>query len=143
MTLADVDAVQEIEEGCFSIPWTRAAFEREITENACARYLVLEEEGRVVAYAGMWLIIDEAHITNIAVHMECRRMGYGEAITAALMRLASSLGMVWMTLEVRRSNTAAQALYRKLGFMDVGFRKRYYDDNREDALIMACENLPE
>ncbi len=142
MTLQDVDDVQEIEKGCFSVPWSRAAFEQEITGNQCARYLVAELSGRVVAYAGMWLVIDEAHITNIAVHPDHRGKGYGELVTRALMQLASDTGMVWMTLEVRRSNAVAQALYHKVGFIDVGYRKRYYDDNREDALIMACEELP-
>ncbi len=142
MTLEDVDDVQEIEKGCFSIPWSRDAFEKEVTENKCARYLVAELSGRVVAYAGMWLVIDEAHITNIAVLPGHRGKGYGELITRSLMQLAADVGMRWMTLEVRRSNSAAQELYHKVGFFDVGYRKRYYDDNREDALIMACENLP-
>lgn len=142
MELRDVDDVQEIEKGCFSVPWTRESFVQEITENRCARYLVVEETGRVMAYAGMWLIIDEAHVTNIAVHPMMRGRGMGELVTRALMQLAADLGMVWMTLEVRRSNLTAQSLYHKVGFFDVGYRKRYYDDNKEDALIMACENLP-
>ncbi|MEG0768205.1 MAG: ribosomal protein S18-alanine N-acetyltransferase, partial [Clostridia bacterium] len=86
--------------------------------------------------------IDEAHVTNIAVHPSARGKGYGEAVTRALMQLASDTGMIWMTLEVRRSNLVAQNLYHKVGFVDVGYRKRYYEDNREDALIMACEHLP-
>ena len=142
MVLSDVDDVQEIEKGCFSVPWSRESFVQEITENKCARYLVLELSGRVIAYAGMWLVMDEGHITNIAVHPDFRGRGYGERVTRALMQCASDNGMVWMTLEVRRSNLVAQALYRKVGFFDVGYRKRYYEDNREDALIMACENLP-
>lgn len=142
MVLTDVDDVQEIEKGCFSVPWSRDAFIQEITENVCARYLVVEQGGRVIAYAGMWLVIDEAHITNIAVHSDYRGKGYGELVTSSLMQLASDTGMCWMTLEVRRSNAVAQALYHKLGFIDVGYRKRYYEDNKEDALIMACEHLP-
>ena len=141
MGLPDMDDVQEIEKGCFSVPWSRESFEKEIAENKCARYLVAEREGRVIAYAGMWLVIDEAHVTNIAVHPAYRGKGYGERVTRALMGMASKLGMTWMTLEVRRSNLVAQSLYRKLGFIDVGYRKRYYEDNQEDALIMACENL--
>jgi ribosomal-protein-alanine N-acetyltransferase len=141
MVLGDVDAVDEIEKGCFAVPWTHDAFIREITENKCARYLVVEVNGIVVAYAGMWLVIDEAHITNIAVHKAFRGRGYGELVTRALMRLAADTGMVFMTLEVRRSNLVAQSLYRKVGFYDVGYRKRYYEDNHEDALIMACEEL--
>ena len=142
MVLSDVDDVREIEKGCFSLPWSRNAFIQEITDNKCARYLVAEYQKRVIAYAGMWLVIDEAHITNIAVHPAFRGMGIGEAITRALMDAARELGIQYMTLEVRRSNHVAQGLYRKLGFADVGFRKRYYDDNQEDALIMVCEHLP-
>lgn len=143
MGLQDIDDVQEIEKGCFSVPWTRESFVREISGNKCARYVVLEREGRVLAYAGMWLVLDEAHVTNIAVHPQHRGKGYGEQVTHELMRLAANTGMTWMTLEVRRSNVIAQALYHKLGFSDVGYRKRYYEDNKEDALIMICEELPE
>lgn len=142
MTLADVDAVHEIERGCFSIPWSHDSFVREVTENKCARYLVLEKDGEVIAYAGVWLVIDEAHVTNIAVREDQRGQGYGERVTRALMQAAADEGCVWMTLEARRSNLVAQSLYHKVGFIDVGYRKRYYDDNREDALIMACEHLP-
>lgn len=143
MELSDLDDVQEIEKACFSLPWSRNSFVQEITENKCARYLVVAHENRVAAYAGMWLVIDEAHITNIAVHPAYRGLGIGEKVTRALMRAADELGIRYMTLEVRRSNLVAQSLYRKLGFVDVGFRKRYYEDNQEDALIMVCEHLPE
>ena len=139
MEARDLDTLAALERLCFSTPWSRASFERELSENACARYIVGEAGGRVVAYGGVWLIIDEGHITNIAVHPDFRRMGFGEQITAALMRLCVSFSCDWMTLEVRRSNTAAIALYEKLGFKGVGYRKKYYEDNQEDALIMICE----
>ncbi len=142
MTLEDVDAVEEIERGCFSVPWSHASFVREVTENKCARYLVVEVQGEVIAYAGVWLVIDEAHVTNIAVRADWRGRGYGEMVTRALMQAAANEGCIWMTLEVRRSNAVAQALYHKVGFIDVGYRKRYYEDNHEDALIMVCEHLP-
>ena len=89
------------------------------------------------------LVLDEAHVTNIAVRPDRRGLGYGKAITKALVQLAADSGMTWMTLECRRSNLVAQSIYRKLGFVDVGFRKRYYADNNEDALLMALEKLPE
>lgn len=142
MTLDDVDAVHAIEEACFKTPWSKASFVREVTENACARYMVLREDGVAVAYAGVWFVLDEGHITNIAVRPDRRRIGYGERVTRAMIQLAADSGMNWMTLEVRRSNVAAQNLYHKLGFIDVGYRKRYYE-NTEDALIMALEHLPE
>lgn len=142
MTVADLDAVLEIEHHCFAIPWSRESFRMEIEENRCARYIVLTEDGRPVAYAGVWLVIDEGHITNIATHPDFRGRGYGERVTRELMRVCSDIGISWMTLEVRRSNIVAQNLYRKLGFVDVGYRKRYYEDNNEDALIMINEDIP-
>jgi len=143
MTLQDVDAVHEIEKQSFAIPWSRDAFIQEVTENRCARYLVAREDGVPVAYAGMWLVLDEAHVTNIAVREDRRGEGLGERVARALMQLAADTGVRYMTLEVRRGNLVAQGLYKKLGFVEVGFRKRYYADNNEDALVMACEQLPE
>lgn len=142
MTLEDVDAVAAIEAATFKTPWSKDAFYREVTDNALARYMVLREDGEAIAYAGVWFVLDEGHITNIAVREDRRGMGYGEQVTRALIQLAADSGMNWMTLEVRRSNAAAQGLYHKLGFIDVGYRKRYYE-NTEDALIMALEHLPE
>jgi len=142
MTEADVDAIYAIEVACFKTPWTRESILREVTENECARYMVLREDGEPIAYAGVWFVLDEGHITNIAVRPDRRRLGYGERVTRAMIQLAADSGMNWMTLEVRRSNKAAQELYHKLGFIDVGYRKRYYE-NTEDALVMALEHLPE
>lgn len=142
MTEADVDAVCEIENLCFSVPWSRDSFLREVNENQCARYVVLRDEDRAIAYAGVWFILDEAHITNIAVHPDYRGKGLGTRVVGELIQLAADSGMAWMTLEVRRSNKVAQNLYHKFGFIDVGYRKRYYE-NQEDALIMALEHLPE
>lgn len=141
----DIPSLVEIENLCFTMPWSRESFVRELHENACARYLVGEAGGRVIAYAGVWLVIDEGHITNIAVHPDFRRRGIGEIMTRAIMRLCVDNGCSWLTLEARRSNTAAIELYRKLGFEGVGYRKKYYEDNQEDALIMICEhdNLPQ
>lgn len=142
MTVEDVDDVHAIETACFPTPWSRRSFLNEVTGNTAARYVVLREEGHVIAYAGMWLVIDEAHITNIAVRPDRQGMGYGERITKALIQLAADCGMHWVTLEVRRSNARAQALYHKLGFKDIGCRRNYYE-NKEDALLMALEDLPE
>ena len=142
MTLEDVEAVAAIEAATFRTPWSKESFYREVTDNACARYMVLREDGVAVAYAGVWFVLDEGHITNIAVREDRRGRGYGEKVTRAMIQLAADSGMNWMTLEVRRSNQVAQNLYHKLGFIDVGYRKRYYE-NTEDALIMALEKLPE
>jgi ribosomal-protein-alanine N-acetyltransferase len=143
MKESDIDRVHAIETACFAAPWSRESFRLEVTENACARYLVLREDGHAVAYGGMWFVLDEGHITNIAVRPDRRRLGYGEMVTRAMIRLAADSGMSFLTLECRRSNIAAQAMYRKLGFVDVGYRRRYYADNNEDALIMINESLPE
>ena len=141
MEAGDLDVVMEIEHLCFSIPWSRESFRIEIEENKCALYIVLTEDGRPVAYAGTWLVISEGHITNIAVHPDFRGRGYGERITRAMMEAALEIGIGWMTLEVRRGNSVAQSLYKKLGFSEVGVRKRYYEDNGEDALVMVVESL--
>ena len=139
----DLDRVMAIERECFSLPWEREAFRQEIAENRAARYIGLFEEGRLSAYAGMWFLLDEAHVTNIAVTGARRGQGLGERLMRALIQTAADCGMAWMSLECRRSNAAAQALYHKLGFVDVGYRKRYYEDNQEDALVMALLSLPE
>ncbi len=136
----DVRQIHEIETLCFAQPWSEESILHDVKENVVACWLVLDDgEGRVLAYAGMWLVLDEAHVCNVAVHPDYRRRGYGRRIMEALMKLARDNCMALMTLEVRRSNTAAQALYHACGFLDVGYRKRYYEDNREDALIMYKE----
>ena len=141
ITLKDVDEVWNIEKMCFPVPWSRQSFVLEIEHNKCARYFVAEHAGTIVGYGGMWLVLDEAHITNIAVHPLARRKGIGEALLRVLMAEANRLGIQKITLEVRDSNTAARNLYEKLGFVSVGRRKRYYSDNNEDAIIMWNLNI--
>ena len=139
----DVEQIHAIEELCFAIPWSRESILHDIAENPVSRWLVLDDgAGRVLAYAGLWLVIDEAHVLNVAVHPQAQRQGNGRRILTALIDLARENGMGLMTLEVRRSNLPAQALYHACGFLDVGYRKRYYEDNREDALIMYLELAP-
>lgn len=142
MTLADVDGVHAIEEATFPRPWTREDFVKEMTQNACARYLVAEQAGEIVGFAGAWIVLDEAHITNIAVDRARRGQGVGKALTRGLLQYAANLGVVYATLEVRRSNGVAQGLYKGLGFVYMGLRKRYYEDNGEDAFIFCCDHMP-
>ena len=142
MTLNDLDAVAAIEAATFPTPWSRDSFRQELERNVAARYLVAEKDGQVVGYAGAWIILDESHITNIAIEESRRGLGYGRALTTALMQYLSNLGAAYATLEVRRSNLRAQNLYKSLGFVELGVRKRYYEDNREDALIMVCDHMP-
>ena len=99
--------------------------------------------GEVIGYAGAWMIFEEAHITNIAVRKDCRGQGVGEALTRALIQYAANLGVQYMTLEVRKSNLIAQAMYRKLGFEKLGVRKRYYPDNRRTRFLMVLQSMPE
>jgi len=143
MVLADVDQVYAIEAATFPKPWSRDDFVREMTANHCARYLVAEENGKVIGFAGTWIVLDEAHITNIAVEKAQRGRGIGKQLTAALLQYAANLGVVYTTLEVRRSNEVAQTLYKQLGFEYVGTRKKYYEDNGEDAFLFCCQHMPE
>lgn len=142
MTDADVDGVAAVEAATFPTPWSRDAFASEM-KNVAARYLVAEKDGRVIGYAGAWIILDESHITNIAVLKEARGQGIGRALTHGLLQYLSNLGAAYATLEVRKANEVAQNLYKSLGFIKLGVRKRYYEDNGEDALIMVCDHMPE
>ncbi|MBQ8137590.1 MAG: ribosomal protein S18-alanine N-acetyltransferase [Clostridia bacterium] len=143
MTAADVDAVTAIEQAVFPRPWTKADFEKEMTKNVCARYLVAETEGKLVAYAGIWVVLDEGQVTKIAVLSDHRRLGIGERIFRALLQYASNLGAALVTLEVRESNAPARRLYEKCGFVNVGVRKKYYEDNGENGVIMLLEHMPD
>ena len=142
MTISDVPAVHRLEEAIFSMPWSEKDFVYEMTENKVARYLVIEEAGEIIAFAGAHIILDQAHVTNIAVRQDCRGRGLGRMITRALMQYASNLGAEYLTLEVRQSNVTAQNLYKSLGFVKVNVRKRYYEDTGEDAWLMVCDKLP-
>ncbi|HEV2126432.1 MAG TPA: ribosomal protein S18-alanine N-acetyltransferase [Chloroflexota bacterium] len=100
-----------------------------------------EQQTVVVGYGGLWLMVDEAHVTSVAVHPSFRGRGLGELLMFCLLEIAVQCGARWVTLEVRVSNTTAQALYKKLGFREAGIRPRYYTDNNEDAVIMWSEEL--
>lgn len=136
MVADDIDAVCLIEESSFSMPWSRESFEREINENALAHYFVAETGGVVVGYAGMWMIWDSANVTNVAVFDEYRGCGIGTALVKKMADIVKESGAQTLMLEVRRSNEQAQSVYRNLGFTVCGVRKGYYEDNREDAILM-------
>ena len=142
MTVQDIPQVVEIEKKCFSTPWSEYAFTCELSDNQLARYLIVtdkEEPLKVMGYGGMWLICDEAHITNIAITPAYRGLGLSLLLMEGLITLAKSEKAERMTLEVRISNEVAQDLYRKLHFVAAGIRPGYYTDNHEDALIMWKE----
>lgn len=128
--MADLDII------CFAEPWSEEAFRGEIMENDRAFYIVAEIDGRLAGYAGLWAIVDEGHITNVAVAPEYRRKGIGRAIVATLIDVAEENGLNSFTLEVRESNLPAQALYSEFKFKPAGIRKGYYLDNGENAIIM-------
>ncbi len=141
MELRHIHGVLEIERQSFPTPWSERAFVSELTQNAYAHYIVALRSSQVVGYAGMWLILDEAHITNIAVHPDERRHGLGHDLLTELEVRAYNLGCLRMPLEVRPSNPVAQRLYRRHGFEPRGLRPGYYSDTHEDAIIMWKDEL--
>jgi ribosomal-protein-alanine N-acetyltransferase len=141
MRLEDVSAVHEIERLSFATPWPAYAFEQELRGNRLARYLVARAGDRVVAFAGVWLMVDEAHVTTFSVHPDWRRQGIARQLLLSLVDLSVTIGAKRLTLEVRASNEAAQALYRSYHFDVVGRRPRYYTDDGEDALVMTTPAL--
>jgi|tagenome__1003787_1003787.scaffolds.fasta_scaffold20469487_2 ribosomal-protein-alanine N-acetyltransferase len=141
MTIADLPAVQLIERASFTTPWPPQAYRQELESNRLAAYLVGVIGGDVVAYGGIWLMVDEAHVTTFAVHPRYRRRRIGERLLLSLLDLSLDRHAREATLEVRLSNLAARRLYEKYGFRPVGIRPRYYSDNQEDALIMTTEPL--
>jgi ribosomal-protein-alanine N-acetyltransferase len=141
MRLEDVAAVHEIERLSFRTPWPAYAFEQELRGNRLARYVVARAGDLVVGFAGLWLMVDDAHVTTFSVHPDWRRQGIGRQLLLGLVDLSISIGARRMTLEVRASNEAAQVLYRSFGFDVAGRRPRYYTDDGEDALVMTTPDL--
>ena len=145
MKIEDIEQVVEIDQLSFSLPWPRSSFRYEVTENKASRLWVAEtmHEGRSVLTAMLvcWLILDEAHIGTIAVHPDYRRRKIAEQILLQAFDELYKEGVLKVFLEVRRSNEAALTLYRRLGFIEDGIRKRYYKDNQEDAILMEMPDL--
>ncbi len=135
MRKADVKAVYEIEVRSFRTPWSYRSLMGELKNNV-AHYIVMEKDGEIIGYCGMWVLFEEAHITNIAVHPSFRGAGYGKQLLHASMRVAASFGAEMMTLEVRETNAVAQNMYGEMDFLEQGRRKRYYTDTGEDALLL-------
>ncbi len=141
MKTEHISAVLHVEALCFPTPWPRNAFLNELTENKLAHYFVGRIGEQVVAYGGLWVILEDAHITTVAVAPEHQRKRFGEQLLIRLVDEAIERGARWITLEVRESNTAAQNLYKKYGFTVVSTRRGYYSDNDENALVMWAGNL--
>jgi ribosomal-protein-alanine N-acetyltransferase len=163
MQVSDLRYVMAIERVAFSSPWPASAYRYDLTQNDLSTYLVLrlrhsltDSDGPelrgpwawrrpppVLGYGGFWMIVDESHVSTLAVHPDWRGRGLGEMLLVALIEASVLRGAAEVTLEVRVSNVVAQNLYLKYGFVQVGRRKGYYHDNHEDALIMTTPRLDE
>ena len=141
MAEPDVKDVLRIEQQSFQTTWPPNAFYQELHDNKLAHYFVGRVDERIVVYGGIWVILEDSHITTIAVLPPFRGHRYGERMLMHLVDEAIDRGASWMTLEVRETNTVAQALYHKYGFTTVSTRKGYYSDNNENALVMWAGNL--
>jgi [ribosomal protein S18]-alanine N-acetyltransferase len=137
----DIEGVLAIEQQSFTLPWTRQLFLDEFKHPETSFFYVLEQNQQVLGYAGFWLVQDEAHITNLAVHPDFRREHRAHLLLSHLLNQAKQLGAKRATLEVRSSNTAALGLYQKMGFEIIAIRAKYYPDNQEDALILWHNDL--
>ena len=134
-----LDEIAALEKICFSTPWSRAMLAEEL-DNACSAFLTaLDEDGRVIGYAGLQVVLDEGYIANIAVRPEDRQKGVASQLLQVFIDFARGNKLAFLTLEVRPSNTAAIVLYGHHGFRTAGRRKNYYEHPKEDALIMTLE----
>ncbi|WP_313344895.1 ribosomal protein S18-alanine N-acetyltransferase [Sedimentibacter sp.] len=131
----DLDQITEIEKTCFSLPWSKESYEREL-ENKLAYYQCAEENEVILGYMGMWRILDECHITNVAVLPQYRKKGVATHLINKMIEICKCSEITQMTLEVRESNIPAINLYKKFGFLEAGKRPRYYQVPIEDAIIM-------
>lgn len=136
MELSDIDDVMAVETESFSAPWPRDVILHELTDNQYAHYYVIFADQELVGYSGMWHVIDDAQITNIAITPSYRGKKLGETLFFYTLEAAMKLGAKRLSLEVRVSNTVAQRMYRKFGLIPGGIRKNYYTDNQEDAIVM-------
>jgi ribosomal-protein-alanine N-acetyltransferase len=141
MTLADLPQVEALDRAAFPTPWPENAFRYELTRNPHAICWVAEQAGQLVGDIVVWLVVDEAHIATLAVQADLRQHGVGQKLLARALLLCYESGATSAMLEVRESNLAAQVLYRKFGFEEVGLRKGYYQDTHEDAILMTLAPL--
>ena len=140
MNADHLEELEKLERLCFSRPWSRKMLAEEL-ENQCAAFLVAQdgETGQVIGYAGLLVVADEGYITNVAVFPEYRRQGVAAKLLAVFENFARGNHLAFLTLEVREGNAPAIALYEKLGFREVGRRKNYYPESKEDAVLMTVE----
>lgn len=139
MNADHLDEVAELERICFSVPWSRNMLAEELDNLLSAFLVALDDNDKVVGYAGVQIILDEGYITNVAVRPECRRQGIAAKLLQVFLDFAKANKLTFLTLEVRASNYDAIALYGSRGFRSVGRRKNYYEHPKEDAIIMTLE----
>lgn len=142
LSLSHLDDIMEIEKSCYGPHhWSRNSFVGEL-DNSCARYLVaVNSTGKAVGYMGIWKIFDEAHVTNLAVHPDYQGCGLAHFLILSSLDVCYQDKIKYMTLEVRKTNERAKHVYESFGFKSLGLRKKYYQDNGEDAIIMWTENI--
>lgn len=141
MTLDDIPQVVAIDQASFSLPWPERSFRFEVTDNPASRTWVAESDGKITGMIVVWLLVDEAHIATIATHPGYRRQGIASRLLIHALHELKAEGALTSVLEVRASNTAAQEMYRKFGFVESGRRHHYYRDNDEDAILMTLHTL--
>lgn len=132
-----LEQIEQIEKACFSLPWTIDQLRGQLKDTQHEFIAAMDERGRILGYVGMMYVLGEGYISNVAVAPEHRRLGIADALISKLMERSACLELSFVTLEVRCSNSAAMALYKKHGFIPVGRRKNYYDFPREDAILMT------
>ena len=135
-----IPKILEIEQSTHSAPWSQRSFENEL-EHKYGVFLVGFLEGEICAYGGVWILVDEAHVTNVVVRENLRGQGIGRRLMIELLEKARTKGAVCATLEVRASNASAIHLYETLGFVQTTVRKKYYPDNKEDAVVMMLNDF--
>lgn len=142
MCLYHLDDVMEIETACYGEHhWSRDSFVNEIDNQISEYNVAVNENQKCIGYMGLWKIIDEAHITNLAVHPDFQKQGVARLLIIKAIEKCYEEKIKFITLEVRVSNEKAKKLYEKFGFKSLGVRKKYYQDNNEDAIIMWTENI--
>lgn len=139
VTADHLDQMEEIERLCFSDPWSRRLLSELLENEAAATLAAVGEDGTVLGYAGIQVVLDEGYVNNVAVRPEYRRQGVASQLLDVFRRFGEGQGLAFLTLEVRDSNQAARALYARHGFAEAGRRKNYYQHPKEDAIIMTLE----
>lgn len=138
MTAEHIPQIAALEKACFSHPWSEAMLQNELWNDSAVILAAVGEDGTVLGYAGLQTVLDEGYINNVAVSSAFRRQGVAGELLAAFIRFGAAK-LAFLTLEVRASNAPAIALYEKYGFQEAGRRKNYYDDPKEDAILMTLE----